>query len=282
MDREAYRDDADVRAFLDWAKPLVTGDRTLDHSWASPKWGTRSFETLYDAYEQYEWKFSVDLPERGKCEGKRYKETVSFLTDLKTQLRESQEQGDMDRFLKAANAVLEWGHVYRSETLSRLGDEVIPHLTANADRLDPARADLDHLVGLKPMSAGFSKLYSLLVDCFPIYDSRVACALASLVRWFCHERGRDAVPETLKIGVPLDRASVCRDPSCKHLSFKRISPGSTTRYARSNVMAAWLLGELAKHPPFCGEDDPLHALQSAMFMIGYKPLASPADRGAFP
>lgn len=277
MNRAEYLQVRDVAAFLRWAEPFATEERPIDHSWTSPKWGTRHYTTLFNAYKRYEWGFSVDLPESGKCKGKYYGETASFLNARRAELRVSQQREDEAGFFKAAVGVLRWGHVYQDVTLSKLGNGARLHLTTNASRLHPATADLDHLAGLNPMSAGFSKLYSLLVDGFPIYDSRVGCALASLVRLFCHEEGRDAVPEPLKVDVPLDRASVSRDPSCEQFRFERIASGSTTRYARSNVKAAWLLGELAKHPPFSGEDDQLHALQSALFMIGYAPLDRPCS-----
>ena len=140
-------------------------------------------------------------------------------------------------------------------------------LTKTACLLDPATADLTRLSGARPMNSGFSKIYSLLIDGFPIYDSRVACALASLVRLFCEESGRSEVPEQLGLGLPPSYLGKARDPSCGSLVFRRTwTPGS---YARSNVMAAWLLDALAATPPFSRERDPRHAIQSALFMIGF-------------
>ena len=118
------------------------------------------------------------------------------------------------------------------------------------------------------MTSGFSKIYSLLIDGFPIYDSRVACALASLVRLFCEETGCAEVPAQLRFGLPSSQGRVRRDPSCGSIVFPRI--WSPRRYAQSNVMAAWLLDALAANPPFAWlGDDRLRAIQSAMFMIGY-------------
>ena len=127
------------------------------------------------------------------------------------------------------------------------------------------------------MNSGFSKIYSLMVDRFPIYDSRVACALASLVLWFCQCTSRKAVPESLSIGTLPHRAQGRRNPSCEHFSFPQISYGDTASYSRSNVKAAWLLGELAEHPPFSRQRDRIHALQSALFMTGYERLDRPCS-----
>ena len=68
-----------------------------------------------------------------------------------------------------------------------------------------------------------------------------------------------------------------RNPSCGLLVFPRIWSSSARRYAESNVMAAWLLDALSEAPPFSelgGERQ--RAVQSAMFMIGYAPLARSA------
>ncbi len=266
MNRDAYLQDPDVVAFLEWVKPFVTGDRPLDHCWTSPRWGTRRFRTLFDAYENYEWKFRV-----GGREGKNYAETVAFLDGLRKQLRESVEQGDA-AFLEAALEVVRWGKV-SEKPLRKLNREALPRLTANARLLDPATADLDSLSAVDLMNSGFSKIYSLLIDGFPIYDSRVACAIASLVWLFCHDCDRDAVPETLRIAIPPYQPTVRRNPSCGRFRFPKVY--TRARYARSNVMAAWLLSEMAEQAPFPGADDPLHALQSAMFMVGYAPLDRP-------
>lgn len=274
MNRAEYLQDPDVGDFLNWAEPLVRIERCLPVSEQQP------FVTLSDAFEDYKWDFSVTLPGEGKPQGgSSYERTVSVLTALRKQLFESEKRGDADEFRQAAAAVLHWGRVggHNEKYLDRLGDEALPRLTSNARLLDPATAELGRLSVVAPMNSGYSKIYSLLVDGLPIYDSRVACALASLVRMFCHEEGREAVPEALRVDVPLDRATVCRDPSCEQFRFERIAAGSTTRYARSNVKAAWLLGKLAKHPPFSQESDPLHALQSALFMIGYAPLDRPCS-----
>ena len=157
------------------------------------------------------------------------------------------------------------------DKLRTLGDKALPLLTANARLLDPDAADLCGLSGVRPMNSGFSKIYSLLVDGFPIYDSRVACALASLVRLFCEEPGheREEVPSLLAFGTIRGRGGQNRNPSCGQLDFPKID-GNPHGYAQSNVMAAWLLDALSAQPPFSGEREPQRALQSAMFMIGYE------------
>ncbi|MCY4447882.1 MAG: hypothetical protein OXE02_03420 [Chloroflexi bacterium] len=278
MKRTEYLADPDVRSFLDWVAPFVSGERPLRQNWRSPRWGPWSCETLFDAYRSYEWPFSLVLPgDTERPVGKTYQDTAAVLGELSKRLRESAANEDPAAFLDAAVAVVLWGGLHRNERgLRELGKDALPVLTGATQFLDPANADLNHLAGARPMNSGFSKIYSLLIDGFPIYDSRVACALASLVRLLCEETGRAKVPEQLQLALPPSRAGIGRDPSCGSLVFRRIwTPG---RYARSNVMAAWLLGALAANPPFSGEDDPLLAVESAMFMVGFRVYSERARR----
>lgn len=270
MDRGAYLGDPRVLDFVDWAAPLVSGERPLRHHWSSKRLGSYSFETLADAYRKYDWPFRCCVPgESGPRAGRSYDDTVAALDALRRLLRSSENRGDAAGFLEAAVAVLEWGKVPGGEPrLRALGDRAMGELTAAARLLDPAGADLHRLSGVRYMNSGLSKIYSLLLDGFPIYDSRVACALASLVRLFCEQAELREVPAPLAFGLPPTRARAPRDPSCGRLVFPRIR--TPRRYAESNVMAAWLLDQLSQRSPFAEPGtDRRHALQSAMFMIGY-------------
>ena len=276
MNRGAYLADPDVGDFVGWATPLVSGERPLRHHWQSRRLGSWRFETLFDAYRRYDWPFRCSLPGDGvrRC-GRSYEETVEVLDELGELLRRSCEERDAAGFLEAAVAVLEWGRVRRGEhRLRALGDEALPALSAAARLLDPANADLRRLSGVSLINSGLSKIYSLLLDGFPIYDSRVACGLASLVRLFCEERSRREVPAPLAFGIPPSQARARRDPSCSPLVFPRI--WTPRRYARSNVTAAWLLDVLSEQQPFAElGSERQRALQSAMFMIGYTVYRAP-------
>ena len=276
MNRDAYLGDPHVRDFVDWSAALVSGKRPLRHRWDSQRWGSWSCETLFDAYCRYDWPFRCCVPgDSAPRRGRSYEDTVAVLDDLGHVLRRSADRNDADSFLEAAVAVLEWGRVRRSERrLRALGARAVGELTETARRLDPAGADLDRLSDVSPINSGFSKIYSLLLDGFPIYDSRVACGLASLVRLFCEETGRPEIPAALAFGIPPSRARARRDPSCGALCFPRI--WTPRRYAQSNVMAAWLLDVLSQQSPFVElESERQRALQSAMFMVGYTVYRTP-------
>ncbi len=272
MKKDAYLNDAHVRDFLAWAAPLVEGKRPLRHSLKPGEWHC---ETLFEAYRCYKWPFTCHLPEQPEpFYGHSYQDTVFVLDTLCGQLNESKET-DEKRFREAAIAVFHWGGGGVRQNERRLSELDLCQLTKSADLLDPEQADLSRLREVSPMNSGFSKLYSLLIDGFPIYDSRVACALASLVRLFCEERGCKEVPEQLRFTIPPTQSNAPRNPSSGNLKFPTIRWDDKQRYAQANVRAAWLLGALSKNPPFSNCADSLRALQSAMFMVGYKVYTEP-------
>ena len=260
MKRDDYLSAPDVQAFLGWAKPIVTGERQLSHP--GEKAGVE-FKTIADAWRCYEW------------DDKDYKATTVFLGGLRARISESREEGKSKDLLEAAIDILKWGRVggRNTERLEALGEEALPLLELNSRLLNPEAADLDRVKVVHPMNSGFSKIYSLMLDGFPIYDSRVACALGSLVRGFCEKTGRQCVPPLLAFRLPPNRVQGNkRDPSRGNLKFSAIHHGGDGFHAQSNVMAAWILDELSEHGPFgeLGVDERQFALQSAMFMIGHK------------
>ena len=282
MNRFAYLRDPDVRGFIVWVTPFVTGERPLRQRWQSPKWGRWSCESLFEAYLRFDWLFSVRLPgEAQPSRGRSFEENAAVLDHLSGTLKESADNGNADTFLSAALAVVEWGGVRRNKArLNALGKTALPTICSAADHLDPERADSARLNVISDMNSGFSKIYSLLIDGFPIYDSRVACALCSLIRAYCEESGLAKVPPLLSLGLPPSQGRVHRNPSAGTLQFHRLWHGQQSKYAFSNLMAAWLLGPMAELGPFAALpiQRRLLAVESALFMIGYSQVKLPLSR----
>ena len=282
MKREAYLADTEVRSFLSWARPFVTGDRALLHEWSGRSASLRC-RSLLDAYHAFEWRFRVQLPgESSRSCGRTLGQNFSVLGRLSDLLRQAAARGDAQAFLTVASAVFEWGGagVRRNRfTLATLEPDALTVVLADAARLAPTRADLGQLTEVSYLNSGFSKIHALLIDDYPMYDSRVACALASMVRRYCEESGHATVPQQLALSIPPSQGRITRNPSAETLRFRHMRWRDARQYATSNVIAAWLLGALAAHGEF-GKLDPrqrLPALQSAMFMLGYRPVVGDAS-----
>ena len=258
MNRHTYLARPAIRAFINWTTSFVIGERKLVHSWESRPPNPRSFscQSLWDAYEGYSW------------DKEGFEEMVARLDEVGRVLRDTT---DKDRFLRTAKEVMKWGGITRYGRLERLGKNALCELRARARLLDPRCADTDDLRGFQYMGAGYSKVYSLMIDGFPMYDSRVACAVTSLIWHYWRENHLVQIPEQLRLGVPPKLGGdIDRNP----FGFPNIRGSQYTKYADSNLKAAWLLGELADRGEFATlpVERRVWALQSALFMIGYKPL----------
>ena len=203
-------------------------------------------------------------------------------------MRDALSRDDAAALIAAGIGVLRWGGVVarNRDTLIALGEGAPAVLGAAVRQLDPRTADLERMNEVRLMNAGFTKLYSLLIDDFPIYDGRVGAALGYLVRLHLDERGATSVPDTLRFpwgvakGYRRGSSTKNRNPSFNGLVFPALR-ADVRMHARANVMAAWFLGELSSTGCFgqLPESQRVLALQSGLFMIGFEvPLQASSVR----
>ena len=274
MRRDEYLADEHVSGFTGWAGQLVTGDLRLAHRWKSR--GT-DFEcaSLFGALERYRW------PDNSHALD--YRATARHLREFRLNF---EDIGAIDnrvkqaRFVDNAEAIFGWGGIrnlgklneWRSVSPERL-QALVEDIRA---KLNPETGDTANLASFYYMGSGFSKVYSVLIDGFPIYDSRVACALNCLVGIYCRRQKVGPKPDSLKLRMPPRRVpKAVRYHRCDR---PRVNNDSGA-YARDNLKAAWLLGEMVREPGEFGEVEmfePMDALQHALFMVGYACLPDSA------
>lgn len=292
MHKIEYLKNPDVRGFVEWATALVSGHKGLKQRWNSPKGKGFSFccTTLLGAFERYEWPMNSSAKEFDWT-ANRFEEWRAGMADRG--LWDASVEHSRMLFCEAALQVTKWGEMHhikpeliemqeRPDALQRLFDD--------ARLLDPMSADAEpealKAEGLKYMGAGYSKVYAMMLDDFPIYDSRVACALTSLIRFYCEAKEMEDVPEILRLMVTPNKGKSNRDPSTRRYKFRK-SGGRNVQnrmqrrawyrahYASSNVRAAWILRELVDRAGVSGgwpAGRELLAIQSALFMVGYQVL----------
>ena len=176
---------------------------------------------------------------------------------------------------------MEWGGSTRLNLRSRshwggmTPTKLQEHIDEIRKKLDPASANTDDMPSLLRMGTGFSKIYSAIIPGFPFYDSRVACALACLVRIYQQDERANVSEDILSFPVPEWRTYKGRGPN-------RCGPGRRMghrKFAEANLKCGWLIhallewpGEFARVP----EQRRVAALQSALFMLGYARLRDDA------
>ncbi|UQS16697.1 hypothetical protein [Pseudomonas sp. HS6] len=273
-----------VNDFIDWFASNLGHASLFAHSYidrrsnpAAPR--TLAFTTLFDACKQYHWKHNGAF---GSPAGACLQTNDAALSALRQALQSAINTVNDSKTLTASSAVMSWGGV-------RAGN--VRWLTANSKGLAQTIAsvcaaldsdNLSHpvLTSCQPLrfNAGMTKVYSLLVNDFIIYDSRVAAALGWIVVKYCQARKLPAVPRDLAFPwAPAKEAANARlpknrDPGLGNYHFPRLISGEL--HAVWNLKAGWILAEVlarASHNPFRNSSTvpALRQLEAALFMVGY-------------
>lgn len=279
MNRKTYLVDPDVHKFCNWfADMLIVRLPVLTQ--VGPGGVALTFHGLSDALKQYDWRFTVTVPGASTpVRGHKYIDNVGVLKTLATGLGGALGSKIDSDVRDWSIAVMRWGGVAPKNAawLTAHMHGLHSHVTAHRAIL---AGDDDDLVILKTavtrFNAGMSKVYSLILDQFIIYDSRVAGALASFVCEWC---GTANIPRPLAFGCmpakegPSATRHKRRNPSTKFFPWIYNQPHV---HAHWNLRATWVLAEslrLAKvkmrRNAFATSANPLRALEAALFMWGY-------------
>ncbi len=244
-------------------------------------------DSIYSAYERYLWPFKCADPVTGKhLIGRTFEENQRTLSRLSEGLRQSVKEKDSVRARQHCLSILDWGGVLpkNHSKIVNLDNDLPKYLDDVRRRLDPSGFDTNSNYADIIMNSGFTKIYSLLIDDFIIYDGRVGAALGLLVRKYCEENNLPNVPLKLLFAhkdarttptsyQPVNR----RNPGTERHQFP-VLRNSSAKHIENNLRGNWLLKEILEinnskfnvlHPSI-----QLRALESALFMIGYEVIAA--------
>ena len=269
-----------VQDFVNWLAANLHHPSLFAHQYTDRRSKcTRSFDGLADACTKYHWAHQGAL---GTPAGSCLTSSDVTLRALRNALKGGVSQPSDPCTLNAAIGVMKWGGVsagnVRWLTLNSAGLAQRLESTVNAF----TRGNLDDPILLDSrlrFNAGMTKVYSLLVKDFIIYDSRVAAALGWIVVKFCQSRKLATVPAELAFPwAPAKEARSTQSPKNRNpakdtLNFPRLT--GAVQHAHWNLKASWVLAEvLAKAGPgkltAPGSIAPVRRLEAALFMIGYE------------
>lgn len=283
MQRDTYLSTPMVTDFISWLARELDSDTLFQHRYVDRRSGAPwQCASLFNAYEGYAWNHPGNRRlgvQGGVCAHSNGVALAALRQDLQAAAQ------DDELCLQAAVDVMAWGGVKAGNVawltdhrqgLARLIQEVQTAIEAG-----DARAPVLRAPGLR-FNSGMTKVYSLRCREFVIYDSRVAAALGWLVVIFCRLHGLAQVPAALCFPwaaakeAQTMRAPKRRNPGEGGLKFPRLRSGPA--HALWNMRASWLLGAVLRHPAaaqcrfntqVAAPNDPLRALEAALFMIGY-------------
>jgi len=255
----------------------LSNDSKLDHHYYRPNTveATR-FSNLADALQKYGWPIASAVRD-----GDTYADSLAANTLVLDRIQRALKAARTDESMRnACIAVMQWGGVVNGN---------VPWLKKNTASLTTLVNDVSSLLGsnnddikLLPtnlrFNAGMTKVYSLMVDNFVIYDSRVAAALCWFVMHWALESKLSAVPEALSFPCMPAKEGYnpqirkLRNPGAGALLFPSLQ-NRPRLHAQWNLRASWLLeavlNEAGTTTVFHQTSQPLRALEAALFMWGY-------------
>ncbi len=281
--RQEYLMNKQVMLFIDWLLFRINQPDSFIHGYFLSKkrmhWQCRN---LYDAYEKYWWPFKLYcIVQNSYVKGASFSDSFHYLEVIAEHLRKAIEADDPEVTRLACLAVLQWGGVLHrnKEIIMGMGDSIVQYMNSVSQRLKVSTSHIGDNEGII-MNSGFTKIYSLLIDDFMMYDGRVGAALGLLGRKYAEENGLVEIPEEILFSFGdgrLQKGAECnrRDPSSGPYKLPNFN-GNSQRQLNDNRKANWLIQQLASQDtPF--SDLPQNgvlnerntAIQSALFMIGY-------------
>ncbi|WP_144172786.1 hypothetical protein [Pseudomonas sp. Kh13] len=285
MTKTEFLIDPDTQAFMIWFESAVVGTRPTDFPHAG---GVDRL--LSDSFERYRWPIRrIDLvtPTGKESISARssFHDNAILLGKLSMGIQDclNEKPINHDELASWARAIMEWGGVFKRPGNGTWLDNMSNKLHGYFERALPALISDDEqaLKGVHDLrsNAGTTKIHSMVLPNFVIYDSRVAAALAWLVQSWATSHNR-AVPQHLRFGcMPANTQKKPRTPRTPDaVVFKYFSPAkhvSTHRkHAMWNRRANWIIEQMAKAPTVNATGARLprtwsgREIEAALFMMG--------------
>lgn len=286
MKREYYLQ-GEVTEFTDWLAERLCGHPIK----FSVPGNSRSYQTLADALNAYCWPLMAVAGRVNPDEHYPYihplvprlpaKSNLAanavVLGIIQEALRGAYHNGSsqINELAGAVAAVLHWGGVYT--TTKNGGNKPwlqnnYPHLLSILEAVvnDHARDDDRSEISDLRFNSGMTKIYSLLIDDFIIYDSRVAASLAWLVlNWWVSDMGRqaDKLPEQLRFGCLMGNGKAQGHRNPEKSIFRTISSRPGDHYMW-NVRANWILASAHSKAGTDSKFGSLREIEAALFQMG--------------
>ncbi|GGG05468.1 hypothetical protein [Paenibacillus abyssi] len=274
-----------VKSFIDWISDRLDKPDSFIHVFDLKKPVKRwECSSIYSAFENYSWAFTYKDPLSGmKVTGSSFNDSLESLAKLSKGLINSIEVSNTEVCRNHCLSILDWGGVLRGndKKIDTLGAGICSYLESTRSRFISDISSESYYNERVIMNSGFTKIYSLCMDDFIIYDGRVGAALGLLVRKYCEDNALNEVPVELVFAWGKGRESTYisssqnkRNPGSVKYSFPELMYKNPERHTENNIRANWLLSEIVNNTnsKFNDLDKKvrMRALESALFMIGYK------------
>jgi hypothetical protein len=200
VNKGQYLKSDDVNSFVKWLLPRLDIEDFYKHRYIDRRSGqTWTCNSIYNAYEQYLWNFNYTDENGVYHSGRSFAENAVELDNLRSKLRQAYLNNDAALLCKLSCMVLEWGGVsnWNADWCSKNSSNLVSIYREGMRMLKPGIAD-DKGPFPERFNSGMTKVYSLLLNDFIIYDGRVGAALGCLVVRYCQDSGLTAIPSLIR------------------------------------------------------------------------------------
>ena len=291
MNKQAFLADPDVKNFLAWlARELPRLKVRLDikRSRFVPSGLQVEVTGLESVLAHYTWK------SHGMASGD-WVEASAHLAALAHALCDAVQRDSDPDALEACREILRWGGnrgwhrgAYPFLSARAAAGVLCQYLKETSATFAVETADADALVPpIETLNSMLAKVHALYAeDGLPIYDARVAAAIASLVEMWRVATGKSGDPLPAPLTFPASTASRTVRGLFPHANAPGVmaygAPETTGQWASAKVRLGWvmesILGRLpelfAECCPAPSLADRMHAIEAALFMVGYDVDAS--------
>ena len=284
MNKATYLAQNDVIEFINWLVvnlPKLKISLRIKQSRFVPKGVSADITGFDNILSHYMWKST------GMTTGD-WAETKARLTVLSNALRAAVNAGNHADTLDACDNILSWGGnrnraVGAYKFLHSMAQGTLcPYIIDAGKAFSLNTASTAHLSPpVTRMNAMLTKVHALYsADGLPIYDSRVAAAIASLVELWRRATGQSGtlLPHALAFPATMTTRTVFRlFPDAIHPSVMPYGASSTPQqWSSAKVRLGWIMEEVLTRNPHLvlpGQAahlvDRMHGFEASLFMIGY-------------
>ena len=282
MTKQQYLSRPIVKEFIEWLSVTLSNNYVhnylidpVNRAWIannnnSVNWNCTS---IFNAYQMYNWGDKY-------CD---FNSNSAILDTLKNVGEFGLQQNNNDIIKMYCLLVFDWGRVTGNNNYihNYQGNggyvDILNEVSSGINNLNPIVFDDDVTFPNIKLNAGFTKVYSLLIKDFIIYDSRVAKALCKLISEFLIYKNQvgNNVDPLLALKIPKGRSDNKGNLIINNRFSFQLFNMNNKYHQVSNIRASWILKEVLRVSPVSPFNTlpinkRLRALEAALFMIGYR------------
>ena len=293
MNKTTFLQDPNVIAFIDWSNHKLPGlqvNLDISRSRFVPEPINRTCSGLDDVLKHYSWKAA-------NMQKGDWNETVKHLEQMSKKLRNAVDSKNNLDALDACKKILKWGgnRDYEKGAYPFLSQQanLCEYIKKTGDAFSLETTNITQLAGpnlpVRLMNSMLTKVHAFYaLDGLPIYDSRVAAAIATLIELWRRDTDKKStsLPDILKFPATTSTRTVLDlFPDGKHPSVMVYGHADTVaQWSGAKVRLGWLIKAIILNGNLFNQIDEvlrMRAFEASLFMIGYdvtclgnKPLQS--------